>query len=54
MSVKLNIEADEIASNANKFFNNTRAVKIQYDLPNGGPCLKVDGKATWSGETAIL
>jgi hypothetical protein len=50
----LNIEADSMASEANTYFCKARGSQVQYDLPNGGPYLKVDKKAMWSGEIDIL
>jgi hypothetical protein len=51
---RLNVEADQIANNANILFRKKRKQYIQYDLPNGNAYLRIDGKAIWSDERSIV
>jgi hypothetical protein len=51
---RINIEADDLATQAFEFFKSKRSSQVQYDLPSGGPYLICDNKAIWSGETELL
>jgi hypothetical protein len=53
-SEKLNVEADNIANQANAFFRKKTNKYRQYVLPNGGPFLRIDGKDIWSDEKTYL